>query len=216
MPISQVIKGDIIALAEERRFSAIVHGCNCIHAMGSGLAPQIAKRWPKAELADFATPYNDESKVGTISHYIDKELDTVIVNAYTQFHTGTREDGRPAVDYTAIKDVFTTLNDKRGLQQAFKPVGIPMIGAGLAGGHWEAIETIIDLVTPDIEITLVEYEQFKPFSKYENDKIEAITKKWNSGDSKLKKAYTLHECLGMTREQHALWLSDPSINERRS
>jgi hypothetical protein len=67
------------------------------------------------------------------------------------------------VNYQAVRDGFTKINNMvkvlklRGHPNQ-KPVGIPMIGSLRAGGHWEAIKTIIDLVTPDVNIELVVYK----------------------------------------------------------
>jgi hypothetical protein len=56
------------------------------------------------------------------------------------------------IDYNALALCFTKIN------HLFKDyhLGIPKIGAGLAGGDWELILKIINKSTPDVDITLVE------------------------------------------------------------
>ena len=63
----KTVTGDLIALAEAGQFDVIVHGCNCFHAMGAGVAAAIASRYPSALTADKATDFGDAAKLGTIS-----------------------------------------------------------------------------------------------------------------------------------------------------
>lgn len=154
--ITKTIKGDLITFAKLGKFDAIVHGCNCLGVMGAGIAPQIAKAFVGVREADhsFEVPIRDERRLGKYSKAYQEEIDTWVINAYTQFDIRGRGVGQPDVNYRAITRVFTSLNEEfRG-----KILGIPRIGAGLAGGHWEAINEIINLTTPDIKIILVEYQ----------------------------------------------------------
>ena len=48
----KVIKGDLLKLAYEGEFDAIVHQCNCFHNFGAGIALQILKQFPLAFEAD--------------------------------------------------------------------------------------------------------------------------------------------------------------------
>lgn len=156
MPIVKVVHGDLVKFAKEGRFDVIVHGCNCRCVMGAGIAPQIANAFEGVREADrdFHIPPKNVSRLGKYSKVYQEEIDTWVINAYTQFDTTGRGVGQPDVNYRAITRAFTSLNEEfRG-----KTVGIPRIGAGLAGGHWEAIQEIINLTTPDIKVILVEYQ----------------------------------------------------------
>lgn len=82
-----------------------------------------------------------------------------IVNAYTQYGFGrNHEDGTVApADYEAITMVMRKLNHIfKG-----KHIGLPWIGAGLAGGDWDKIKGIIISELKDCEVTLVEYDGSK-------------------------------------------------------
>ena len=46
------IHGNLLTLPEAGRFDVVVHGCNCRHTMGAGIAKQIRERWPEAWHAD--------------------------------------------------------------------------------------------------------------------------------------------------------------------
>ncbi|MCG7520758.1 macro domain-containing protein [Ruegeria sp. Ofav3-42] len=144
------IKGDLIQLALDGEFDVIVHGCNCFHAMGAGIARVIAAEFPDALVADKQTEYGVRSKLGTVSTASVSRGTTsfVIVNAYTQFHWGG--PGR-LVDYDAISACFNMI--ARGFPTA--RIGYPMIGAGLAGGDWAEIAPRIDAALKDMDHKLV-------------------------------------------------------------
>ena len=160
MPINNVIEGDLIKLALEGRYDAIAHGCNIYCTMGSGIAPQIAEAFPEAREADNSTKAGDITKLGTITNCssgIANEERIVVYNLYTQAEFGAAANGLHNVNYHAVANCFTELNRRLKDCSGFK-IGIPQIGAGLAKGHWQAIETIINLVTPDLDIELVMYK----------------------------------------------------------
>lgn len=142
----EVLKGDLLEKIDE--FNVIVHGCNCFCTMGAGIALQIKKKFPQAYMADLDTVRGDRSKLGTYTKAMHNQ--TVIINAYTQYDTV----GEVNVDYDAIREVFTKLNK----HYSGSLVGIPKIGAGLAGGDWDKIYNIISEVTPDLYIKVIEYE----------------------------------------------------------
>ena len=153
--IKEIIYGDIAAMlrnAEQNKRPAFntVHGCNCHHAMGSGIAGQFAREFPQIPQADIAqTIKGDSSKLGTFSvAYVGR---STVFNGYTQFDYGT---DKPNVDYDAIKTLFTTLNAMR-----VPNLNIPMIGAGLAGGDWDKIQSIINEATPDIDISVIAFDK---------------------------------------------------------
>jgi len=146
------IRGDLLQLALDGKFDVIVHGCNCQCQMGKGIALSIKQRFPEAYIADRATSKGDPAKLGTVSiAEIKRESRTFhIVNGYTQFHwrgTGVK------ADYAAIRKVM------QAVKAAFagKRIGYPKIGAGLAGGDWETIVSIIDDELAGEYHTFVEY-----------------------------------------------------------
>jgi O-acetyl-ADP-ribose deacetylase (regulator of RNase III) len=82
--------------------------------------------------------------------------DLIVVNAYTQYKYGRNHaDGdKSPVDYAAIEMCMKKINHLfKG-----KHIGLPKIGAGLAGGDWDRIEKIINTELKDCEITIVNYK----------------------------------------------------------
>lgn len=163
MPINRIIKGDLLDLfAEGIHFDAIAHGANCFHTMGAGIAGQIAERFPEAYAADKAhhSP-GDLVAQGTYS-YAHFEFGTLF-NIYSQYTPG-RVPTNGIV--TNVDLAFAALNrdlyPKTMLAHQGQPIiGIPMIGAGIAGGDWKKIAERINQVTPLLDITLVEYQKSK-------------------------------------------------------
>lgn len=146
MSAIKVLVGDLVALAKEGAFDVIVHGCNCQGTMGAGIARAIRAAFPAAYAADLATVKGDRSKLGTCSAAVCG--DVTVVNAYTQFDF--RGAGVKA-DYDAIRRclawVAATYPDKR--------IGLPKIGAGLAGGDWGVIEKIVAETLAGVDATVV-------------------------------------------------------------
>lgn len=141
----ETVEGNLLHLAKKGEFNVIVHGCNCFHEMGAGIAKQIRKQFPKAYEADLETEFGDRNKLGIYSYAKIKNL--IIINAYTQYRYG----GRKPVNYAAIKKVFKLI----ARDFSYERIGIPKIGAGLAKGDWKKIKAIIEKETKGVDITVV-------------------------------------------------------------
>ena len=133
------IYGNLITLAQEGTFDVIAHGCNCFCTMGAGIAPQMAKAFDCDKYELEADEYRgDINKLGQIQYH-DFMLTTSpkvsVVNCYSQY------DFRGTKPFD--EEAFTLCMRKINKQFAGKHVGLPQIGAGLAGGNWETIKSII-------------------------------------------------------------------------
>lgn len=155
------IDGDLIELAKDGLFDVIAHGANCFNTMGAGIAPQIKNAFPDAWYADQRTTRGDMMKLGCYTH-ADVEINDrgwlTVINAYTQYKYGrNHEDGdEKPIDYHALRLAMRKINNKyKG-----KSIGLPKIGAGLAGGNWEKIKKIISEELKDMDVTIVNYKKF--------------------------------------------------------
>jgi O-acetyl-ADP-ribose deacetylase (regulator of RNase III) len=165
------VDGDLIKLAQRAHFDAIAHGCNCFCQMGAGIAPQMAKafscndpeKYP-GESTDFPDRRGDMTKLGNIESYAwyvfgeDGERRRLeVINAYTQYKYGRNHadgDASP-VNYAAIEMCMKKINYRfKG-----KHIGLPKIGAGLAGGDWNIIKKIIQTELKDCSVTIVNYKK---------------------------------------------------------
>jgi O-acetyl-ADP-ribose deacetylase (regulator of RNase III) len=173
----RTIKGDLIKLAEQGEFNMIVQGCNCFHTQSSGLAGQLATKYPRVLEADKnQTEYGDKEKLGTWS--VAGIGNFIVINAYTQYSFSRRND---VFEYDAF-DKF--LNDFRNMIENYDSVanfewepdgnyfrimefeklsiGFPQIGAGLACGDWSRISKMIEEFSERVkdfaDVTVVEYQ----------------------------------------------------------
>jgi len=147
------VKGDLLKLAHQGEFDVIAHGCNCMCAMGAGIAKGIKARFPAAFEADRSTTRGDRSKLGTCTA---AECPTTsggavtVVNAYTQYDYKGRG---VKVDYDAVRTCMQWIAS----QYPNARIGLPKIGAGLAGGDWKTILGIIEDEMRDVDVTVVEF-----------------------------------------------------------
>lgn len=148
----KTVQGDLIRLASEGKFDLIVHGCNCFGTMGAGIAKGIKTAFPQAFDADLATERGSKDKLGTCSfaEISNGGAALIVVNAYTQFDW---RGGGVKVDYEAVRSCMRWIK----VQYSGKRIGLPKIGAGLAGGDWAIVAAIIDEELSGEDITLVEF-----------------------------------------------------------
>jgi O-acetyl-ADP-ribose deacetylase (regulator of RNase III) len=175
----KVVEGDLIELAKQGQFDVITHGCNCFCTMGAGIAPQMAKAFGCDKFPMEDPQYKgDINKLGTIDYkrqivipVMQKILingvgveapnygghPLVVVNSYTQYRYGkNHEDGdKSPVDYDAITMCMRKINH----MFKEKRIGLPKIGAGLAGGNWNIIKNIIENELKDMDVTIVHYKK---------------------------------------------------------
>lgn len=156
MPIVKEIKGNLLKEFARDEFDMIVHGCNCFHTMGAGIAGQIARAFPEAYEADKQTKCGDANKLGTYTYAWTPF--GMIINGYTQFRPGREVS---TVLNQSVGEVFHRLSLERevhypGVERI--RIGIPKIGAGIAGGNWAVLESIIDGVSDGLSITVVDYD----------------------------------------------------------
>jgi O-acetyl-ADP-ribose deacetylase (regulator of RNase III) len=168
------VNGDLIELAKKGNFDVIAHGCNCRSVMKSGIAVQMAKtfgcnKFPmectgpsiqKLANIDFKTfVLGSNGAMWDIDNANNRDNDPelCVVNAYTQNMYGKNHlDGITApVDYEAI----TLCMRKMNVAFKGKHIGLPLIGAGLAGGDWEKIKNIIKTELSNCHITIVIYDK---------------------------------------------------------
>ena len=148
----QLATGNLIDMAEQGLFDVIVHGCNCLNTMGSGIAAEIRARYPAAYDAD--TAYGNNIKLG---HWSEASAGAfTIVNAYTQINFMPR-----GVDHFEYES-FELILEKLATQYAGKKFGFPYIGMGLAGGDKDRIIAMIEDFAVQVSakggsVTLVEF-----------------------------------------------------------
>jgi O-acetyl-ADP-ribose deacetylase (regulator of RNase III) len=161
----KIIKGDLIKLAEQGEFDTIVQGCNCFHTQSSGLAGQLATKYPRVLEADKKqSKYGDKGKLGTYTSAVVEINDKIftVVNVYTQYKWSSGSD---VFEYDAFQKFLDNQVEFLGYYSPSslrrKRIGFPMIGAGLAGGDWSRISKMIEEFSERVKdfavVTVVEY-----------------------------------------------------------
>lgn len=116
----------------------IAHVCNDIDAWGAGFVVPLGKAYPEVE-SDFHGIHPSDRKLGH-TQFVVVNSDIVVANMIAQ--RGIRKSqGRIPLRYDALHTCLTdvqTMAEKQGLS-----VHVPRLGAGLAGGSWDVIKSVI-------------------------------------------------------------------------
>ena len=161
--------GDLIVMAKAGKFDLIAHGANCFCTMGGGIARQVHAEIPEAYEADCKTRKGDINKLGNFTQATIEGTNVEILNCYTQYDFR----GANNVDYEAIALCMRKIN------HIFKGqhIGLPLIGAGLAGGDWDRIEDIIYKELVDMDCTIVKFIPPVVDPQVSADKVKPATGK---------------------------------------
>lgn len=139
------IKGDLFSTDCD----IIAHGCNCLGVMGSGVAKIVRDRYPKAYHA-YVDKYDEDGlKLGEVQLIFQRD-GKYIANCMTQDRFVPRNQCH--ADYDAIRTCMETL--KKLARLGNLSIAMPKIGAGLAGGDWRKIESILNEVFSDYDVTV--------------------------------------------------------------
>ena len=85
-----------------------------------------------------------------------------VFNLYGQFGYWGRKQGKMDLDYAALRRALKAMSKNimrsctnQGVYDSLK-IGLPKLGAGLAGGDWEIISTIIEeeLCSRGLDVTI--------------------------------------------------------------
>ena len=154
------IKGKLIDLAEQGKFTIVVHGCNCQNVMGSGIAKEIRERYNSAWVADCMYDDPTQNRIYKLGNYTSSltSHNFLIINAYTQVHFMPR-----GIDHFEYES-FQIILKKIAATFPTAKVGFPYIGMGLGGGDQDRIIAILEEFAKKItktggSATLVKYEQ---------------------------------------------------------
>jgi O-acetyl-ADP-ribose deacetylase (regulator of RNase III) len=128
------------------------HGCNAQGRMGGTVATQVRERFPPAFAAYLATHAARGLRLGEV--VFAACAGRAIANAVTQRYYGnSAKTGEVYVDYDAVAAAVAVLDrvaaqgKRDGAGNAIPPfasVAFPLIGAGLAGGDWRRIASILE------------------------------------------------------------------------
>lgn len=136
--------------------AVLLHGCNMQGVFNAGVAKAIRERFPFAYLAYRETYLARALRLGEVVWAIDTEQTRIVANAITQEFYGP--GGQRYVSYDAVREAIRAVdalvartqrpNDDDGIDIAgitpITMVAMPLVGAGLGGGNWNEIATILE------------------------------------------------------------------------
>lgn len=135
----------------------IVHVCNDIGGWGRGFVLALSKRWPAPE--ERFRRWHRDGRDGDVPfelgrvQFVEVEPGLWVANLIGQ-HGILPVDGVPPVRYEAIRDGLAEV--ARFATRNGASVHMPRIGAGLAGGDWNRIETLVreELARAGVDVTV--------------------------------------------------------------
>lgn len=139
-------EGDILSVTE----GIIAHGCNCSGGFGSGIAGQIAKKYPSAQNHYFQEYDDGWTLLGDYS-LIQVSPTLSIANLYTQQYFGGAGTkwACPRAILKSLGNVLYYNND----------VHVPLIGCGLGGLDWETeVKPIYEFLGKYYDFTVWSYK----------------------------------------------------------
>lgn len=141
----QYTRGDATDLSStDGVILAVLHICNDRGGWGRGFVLAVSKRWPQPEEKYRRLFHGGRLVLGTIQ-VVPVGNGIVVVNMIAQ--SGYRRNNdEPPINYEALDECLATFRKRadRLVAKDGLEVHMPRIGCGLAGGHWEEIEPIIE------------------------------------------------------------------------
>lgn len=166
------VTGDLFDLTFLGLFDVIAQGNNCYNVQGAGIVIPFKKYFHTDKFPMELRGKGDFNKLGqidfqkftigdgTIAPYFDEIPNTfnvTVCNCYTQYGFGrNHEDG---TDMPFDQDAFTLCMKKINKIFKGKRIGLPAIGAGLAGADLDTVKDIMKTQLKDCEVTLVLFDK---------------------------------------------------------
>lgn len=127
----------------------ICHICNDRGAWGAGFVLALSEKWKFPE--DFYRARQTYS-LGEVD-ILSVEDDIFVANMVAQHGIKPNSEGLSPIRYVALIEALEKVN--KLAKEINASLHMPRIGAGLAGGDWNAIETIIERV---VEVPVTVYD----------------------------------------------------------
>lgn len=132
----KLVQGNLLQSTSE----VIAHCCNCFNTMGAGVALAIKKQYPRAFIVDNNTKKGDRKKLGAFTKSIGTPT---IYNLYGQYFYGNY-GGKSPIDYNALEKAIVAMKNDLLANNYTGTIALPRLGAGLAGGDWNKIQSIVE------------------------------------------------------------------------
>lgn len=145
--IKYIERGDIFAIPGVTSYA---HGCNCVGAMGKGIAVQFRNKFPAMYEKYRRLCADGLFRVGDVFDY--DYGDGHVYNLGTQ--ASWRTQAKPEYIRASVEKMLA-LAQADGVDR----IALPAIGAGLGGLKWEDVKTVLEVAAaqcPDVDLYVVE------------------------------------------------------------
>lgn len=130
-------------LVRDDEYNIFCHQTNCMGVMGSGIAKQIADKYPVVQIRN-ADRCKQSNPLGTIL-VVRVAPQRFCVNMYGQYNYG--REFKVYTDYEALQKCFDALAErlnKSAIPDSWK-IGFPnRMSCGLGGGSWNTVRAMIE------------------------------------------------------------------------
>lgn len=138
----------------------IIHVCNDIGGWGSGFVLAVSNRWkePEAKYREMAEEFRKNGEfipLGDVQ-FVPVNEEITLGNMIAQHQTHW-EKGVPPIRYQALAKSLELVAEYAKMNNM--SIHAPKFGAGLAGGNWDLIESLIKeyITSQGIEVTIYDY-----------------------------------------------------------
>lgn len=141
------VKGDLFA---DKSLHGLAHGCNCVGAMGAGIAVEFRERYPVMYETYHQLCKDGTFSLGSVMAYEYEDL--IIFNLATQQTFGDasldaiRQSVSQMIEYSSPRNI--------------KRIGMPRIGAGLGGLDWSDVKDLLIELGDNTDVELVVFEDY--------------------------------------------------------
>ena len=140
--------GDLFATPD---VEAYAHGVNCGGSMGTGIAVEFKKRYPK-----MYKQYNTLCKNGGLQPgdvFVWQGQNVTVFNLATQKHWKTN------ATVEAVENSVTKML-KLAANMSLAEIVLPRIGAGLGGLEWSSVKALLINIAGEHQVTLLVAEEY--------------------------------------------------------
>lgn len=144
----KLIKGNLFENLDKNII--IAHGCNCRGGYGAGFVVPLAERYPVAREYYLKRHEVKGWSLGFAQILpVENKNNIYVANCATQDRFWKKHRTEVLVNYKAVADSLAVVA-KFAREQKLK-VYMPAIGAGLAGGNWSKLKSIIEKCMDGVE-----------------------------------------------------------------
>lgn len=133
----------------------IIHCCNDLGKMGSGVALALYKKWPTVKSTYLKWAERSSFKLGNVE-FIGVEKDIDVGNMIGQHGIKNNMLNKPPVRYFALSKCLIRVCEVAKTKNA--TIHAPRFGSDRAGGRWDVIEDLIQghLCDNNVDVTIYE------------------------------------------------------------